>query len=810
MPAVEGQVFRWGQKTSPIHYRPEPLTFLTWAFAGAIFFQRNNLRRKTVKNKHRKSIWALVLVTCWTASTASTQAQSTETVFDSLTAMRRHDSYGFNNLAYRQIGQAVVLGGTGRTIHKLTFRVENYNVAAVVGAKFFAKIYSVSPAPAPLSAPASAWQPYVRNRASGFDRNFPFGAITYSQLQAYESNGTIDDTTDLFHATAPGNWIEWGQLKAAVAAGTNQPGVTANTLTEIATVYSGPVTLAGGKITGNQTPTFLTFDLLERGLTVPGTIAVSIGLADVPNPGSGNLDNSIAGLNAVNISVVYPAGYRETPAVGSFSGNLLWDKFDQVVSATVYTPVKDVSNTIISFTGAASSLPSPTRGIFGEQQGDTNKGPYFRGMLKVEAVAAFSNNTISSATSVNPSNLVVSGGSNVLVDASRTTLDTQNLIISGTGSQLTATQGSPLTGVALLSLVNNGQASLAGSNNIGRLNIGAGGVLSQTSGAVLTLSQSSDIATNGQATGGTICVAGSSPTNPAVLTLQSTSNTARIEVLANGVLKGTGSTSGRLVFAQGGTAAPGNSPGLMSAGEAEFGASGRFSWEIDNFTGSAGTNWDRLDLTGQLFITATAASPFVVEVDSLLGSGAAGAAANFDSTQAYSFAWVTAAGGIVGFDPAVFTVDTSGFANPMAAGGYWYVAQSGNSLTIHYAPVSAFQSWATGYSLGGAEAAASADPDFDGWSNAQEYAFGLVPTTAGGLLTTVSGDGTKITFLQRSGVSYVVRSTTDLAAGFTGTVTPLKSSPQPGGLPAGYEQYEALFPSGTVRGFLKVEATVQP
>jgi hypothetical protein len=62
----------------------------------------------------------------------------------------------------------------------------------------------------------------------------------------------------------------------------------------------------------------------------------------------------------------------------------------------------------------------------------------------------------------------------------------------------------------------------------------------------------------------------------------------------------------------------------------------------------------------------------------------------------------------------------------------------------------------------------------------------------------------------REPFSVPMGSTTDLAAGFTGTVTPLKSSPQPGGLPAGYEQYEALFPSGTVRGFLKVEATVQP
>lgn len=744
------------------------------------------------------------------ASAVGLQAQSTEKVFDSI-SMTRAGSIPFQGQSCRQIGQAVVLGGSGRTVHKLSFRVENYNNEAVVGVKFFAKIYSVTSGPAPISAAVSAWNPYIPNTASGFDSNFPFGWISYSLLQAYESRGMIDANTWLYHSTAPGNWILWGDLKAAVAAGGNQSGVTANTLTEIATVYSGPVTLLGGKTAGSHTPTFVTFDLLERGLTVPGTIAVSIGLADVPNPGTGvSLNSTIAGLSSVNVGIVYPGGTGQNPSVGSFNGNMLWDKFDQIQSATIYTPQRNSSGTITNFTGVSSNIPSATRGIFGDQQGDTGYGPFYRPIMSVEAVAAFSSNTIFDVTSVNTSNLVIAGGSNVTVDASRTSLNTQNLIISGTGSRLTATQGSPLTGVSLFSLASNGQASLAGSNAIGRLAIGAGGVLSQTSGAVLTLSQSSDVATNGRVTGGTIRVEGSSSSNPAVLTLQSTSNTARIEVLANGILKGTGSTSGRLVFAQGGTAAPGNSPGLMSAGEAEFGVNGRFAWEINNFTGSAGTNWDRLDLTGQLFITASAANPFVVEVDSLLGSGAAGAAANFNSAQAYSFAFVTATGGIIGFDAAAFTVDTSGFANSMASGGYWYVAQSGNSLTINYSPVSVYQSWATANALSGANAASSADPDGDGWSNAQEYAFGLVPTVAGGQPTTVSGDGTKITFLQRSGVTYVVRSTTDLAAGFTGTVTPLKSSPQPGGLPAGYEQYEAFFPSDTVRGFLKVEATVQP
>ena len=119
-----------------------------------------------------------------------------------------------------------------------------------------------------------------------------------------------------------------------------------------------------------------------------------------------------------------------------------------------------------------------------------------------------------------------------------------------------------------------------------------------------------------------------------------------------------------------------------------------------------------------------------------------------------------------------------------------------------------YQSWAAGYGLSGANAGAEADPDKDGWSNAQEFAFGLVPNVAGGQLVQVPAGELKMTYRQRGGVTYVVRSATSLETGFDGTVTPTRSSSQPSELPSGYEQLEAIMPSGG-RGFLKVEATVE-
>jgi hypothetical protein len=54
---------------------------------------------------------------------------------------------------------------------------------------------------------------------------------------------------------------------------------------------------------------------------------------------------------------------------------------------------------------------------------------------------------------------------------------------------------------------------------------------------------------------------------------------------------------------------------------------------------------------------------------------------------------------------------------------------------------------------------------------------------------------------------YAVKSSNDLTAWITGLVSPSKSDPQPGGLPSGYEQYEATLTGGE-KGFLKVEAVV--
>jgi len=120
-----------------------------------------------------------------------------------------------------------------------------------------------------------------------------------------------------------------------------------------------------------------------------------------------------------------------------------------------------------------------------------------------------------------------------------------------------------------------------------------------------------------------------------------------------------------------------------------------------------------------------------------------------------------------------------------------------------------FESWVAGYSsLSGANALASADPDGDGMDNNTEFAFGTSPVSgASRAVTQVSvAGGIKITWLQRIGVTYTVKSTDNLGSAFSGTVSSSPVSPQPSGL-GDYQQYEATLTGGD-KGFIKVEAIV--
>ena len=193
----------------------------------------------------------------------------------------------------------------------------------------------------------------------------------------------------------------------------------------------------------------------------------------------------------------------------------------------------------------------------------------------------------------------------------------------------------------------------------------------------------------------------------------------------------------------------------------------------------------------------------LTEGQTLLASMLSGGGATYGgSAVTGAFTW-----SLPSTQPAVGTSSQLVTFTPADTSNYQVVTFSVNVI-VAANPV---QTWAGSYGLSGASAGASADPDGDGFNNAQEYAFGLNPTNASGSPAVLSQGSSqvKLTFLQKEtgGITYAVKSASSLSGGFTNSVTPQEAADQTG-VPTGYRRYEATLPTSTGRGFLKVEATL--
>jgi hypothetical protein len=110
--------------------------------------------------------------------------------------------------------------------------------------------------------------------------------------------------------------------------------------------------------------------------------------------------------------------------------------------------------------------------------------------------------------------------------------------------------------------------------------------------------------------------------------------------------------------------------GISGAGE---------GWSVFNYTNS-------VDLSGTGIGTYTLDLVTVTPGVPLVALEALGAMPGFDGQQAYDWTFITATGGISGFSPNQFLIDSSQFANAFT--GSFSVVQQGNRLAISYSPSS--------------------------------------------------------------------------------------------------------------------------
>ena len=173
----------------------------------------------------------------------------------------------------------------------------------------------------------------------------------------------------------------------------------------------------------------------------------------------------------------------------------------------------------------------------------------------------------------------------------------------------------------------------------------------------------------------------------------SATGSGTVTVDSGGTIGGSGFISGPLVVGSGGGVSPGNSPGALGAGPTTFANGATFNFEINNTSGTPGTNWDILNITGGLTITATTRNPFVINLYSLDSSNNAGVLSNFNSAQAYSWQFVSTTTGITGFSAGAFQYNASQFQNSLGT-GFFFVSQSGNNLLLNFTPVPEPSTWA--------------------------------------------------------------------------------------------------------------------
>jgi autotransporter-associated beta strand protein len=163
-----------------------------------------------------------------------------------------------------------------------------------------------------------------------------------------------------------------------------------------------------------------------------------------------------------------------------------------------------------------------------------------------------------------------------------------------------------------------------------------------------------------------------------------------VQVNSGASLGGSGTTGSLLVN---GTLTPGNSPGTLNTGSQTWFNGGNYNWQIFDATGSAGSGYDLLNISGSLDLSNLTAGGFGINMWSLSGINpdVSGNATNFNAANNYSWILAQAAAGITGFEATDFSIFTS--ANNGAAGfsntfdGALSIAVAGNNLVLNYQAV---------------------------------------------------------------------------------------------------------------------------
>ena len=171
---------------------------------------------------------------------------------------------------------------------------------------------------------------------------------------------------------------------------------------------------------------------------------------------------------------------------------------------------------------------------------------------------------------------------------------------------------------------------------------------------------------------------GATTINAGTLVLNGTNTGSAIAINSGGTLAGTGTGGGTTVNSGGLISPGGSSIGTLATSTLTLNGGGGYTFSIDNVAGSAGTNWDLLNVgggSGAVTINSTSGSPFTIF---LTGNPTGWSGAG-------TYAWdILSSSNLSGFAADKFAVDLTGFS-PVDRPGSFFLSNSGTALVLNYA-----------------------------------------------------------------------------------------------------------------------------
>jgi len=361
---------------------------------------------------------------------------------------------------------------------------------------------------------------------------------------------------------------------------------------------------------------------------------------------------------------------------------------------------------------------------------------------------------------VSDGTLAVSGGSLTATNFNVTTGGAFSL----TAGTVTGTSGTIDAGAALAvgggtarfsTLVDNGSLTVAGGSvTATNFTVTAGSQFALNSG---TLTVKSAVVSNGADV--VVGTAGSAATlnllNGGTATFQNNlliSSNATLKGAANIVVAG-----GQGTVAIAGTLALGGAPSTLTiTGTNLWQSGGQFVWDVNNFLGTPGSGYDWLNVVGVLSNSATAASPFTIDVTSLSGS-TPGLAANFNFNSNYT-AVIATGQALANFNTNI-VLNLSAFQN--SYNGLFQLAVQGTNLVLTYTGSAAY-TWTDGST---------------NFSAASGWVSGQVPSVSQSNLVLYFGGATTTAYTAYNDLSSLVTKQIVLTNAATATVQTIAGNP---------------------------------